>query len=78
MASTKPPTKQIEDGSIDAGLALLLLATPRGIERSQEEIAFVCGCTLQNIQGYEYRALKKIKAEFERRGLANYLNPAES
>lgn len=59
--------KRIEDGSVDAGLLLLELATPRGVERTQDEIAFVCGCSKQNIQGIEYRALKKIKAEFERR-----------
>lgn len=56
-----------QDGTVDAGLFLLAIATPYGIERTQSEIAFVCGCSLQNIQGIEYRALKKIKAEFERR-----------
>lgn len=62
---------EIKDGSVEAGLLLLLQATPRGIERTQAEIAFVCGCSLQNIQAIEHRALKKIKAEFERRRIYN-------
>lgn len=56
--------RPLKDGSIDAGLYLLCLATPRGIERSQKEIAFVCGCTMQNIQAIEYKALRKLRAAF--------------
>jgi transcriptional regulator len=59
----------LRDGSVDAGLAMLALVTPRGVTRSQEEIAAACGCSVQNIQHIERRALKKIRAAFERRGL---------
>ena len=61
--------EDMTDGGLDAGLTLLLAATPRGIERTSAEIAFVCGCNHQDIWHIENRAKKKIKAEFERRGL---------
>lgn len=51
---------RISDGSVDAGLVALELMTPRGMERTQEEIAFVCGCSRQMIQKIERRALKKL------------------
>ena len=57
------------DGTIDAGLFLLELATPPGVERSQKEIAEVCGCSMQNIQRIEYIALRKLRAELEKRGI---------
>lgn len=57
------------DGSVDAGLALLASQTPRGHERTLEEIAEVCGCSLQNIQFIERGALLKIRAEIRRLGL---------
>jgi len=58
----KPP-----DGSIDAGLSLLLAVTPRGHTRTAEEIAFVCGCSMQNIQQIEYRAMSKLRQAFASR-----------
>lgn len=60
---------RLEDGKIDAGLLLLLLTTPRGVTRTQGEIAYVCGCSLQNIQAIERNALKKLKRAFARRGV---------
>lgn len=59
------------DGTVEAGLFLLNLTIPRGVELTQQEIADACGCSLQNIQAIEYRALKKIRVEFERRGITN-------
>lgn len=59
----------LEDGSIDAGLLLLSLVTPRGVERTHREIAFVCGCNHQDIWHIEKRAKKKLKAEFLKRGI---------
>jgi DNA-directed RNA polymerase sigma subunit (sigma70/sigma32) len=61
MKKRKQPT-ELQDGSIDAGLHLLAALTPRGVERTQAEIAFVCGCSMQNIQQIERRALRKIRA----------------
>jgi hypothetical protein len=57
------------DGSVDAGLALLSAQTPYGFERTQEEIAQACGCSMQNIQHIERSALLKIRTEIERLGL---------
>lgn len=59
------------DGSIDAGLLLLSLATPRGRERTLGEIATACGCLKQKIYYIEQQALKKIRREFERRGFTD-------
>jgi DNA-directed RNA polymerase sigma subunit (sigma70/sigma32) len=58
-----------EDGSIDAGLLLLSLVTPPGHERTLEEIAIACGYLRQKIYYIEQQALKKLRVEFERRGL---------
>lgn len=60
---------EMVDGGLDAGLTLLSLATPEGVERTHAEIAFVCGCNHQDIWHIERRAKAKIKAELERRGL---------
>lgn len=60
------------DGSFDAGLLVLSLVTPRGTERSQTEIAEVCGVTQQAIQYIESRAIRKIRAELIRRGVYNF------
>ena len=59
----------LEDGNLDAGLLLLSAAAPSGVTRTHEEIAFVCGCYKQDIWHIENRAKKKLKAEFEKRGL---------
>lgn len=61
--------EEMTDGGLDAGLTLLLSATPRGVERTHAEIAFVCGCNHQDIWHIEARAKKKIKAELNRRGI---------
>ncbi len=57
------------DGGLDAGLTLLAAITPPGVELSLAEIAFVCGCNKQDIWYIENRARRKLKAEFERRGI---------
>lgn len=59
----------LEDGGLDAGLMVLSAITPEGVERTLEEIAFVCGCYKQDIWHIEARAKRKIKAEFEKRGI---------
>lgn len=59
----------LEDGGLDAGLIILSAVTPPGMIRTSEEIAFVCGCNRQDIWHIENRALRKIKAEFEKRGI---------
>ncbi len=51
----------MEDGSIDAGLELLSRATPRGMIRTQEEIAYACGCSRGYIWAVEREALKKLR-----------------
>lgn len=56
------------DGSIDAGLILLEIHF-KDTPLTQADIAEVCGTTVQNIQGYEYRALRKIREELNRRGI---------
>lgn len=67
----KPSIKPLKlvDGSRDAGLVILSALTERGETRTLEDIAFVCGCTKQNIQNIEKNALRKIKAELIRRGV---------
>jgi DNA-directed RNA polymerase sigma subunit (sigma70/sigma32) len=57
------------DGSVDAGLLMLSLCTPRGQTRSLREIAFVCGVKMQNIHYIEKVAIRKIRQEFTKRGI---------
>jgi len=59
----------LEDGGLDAGLTILSAVTPRGVELTLEEIAFVCGCGKQDIWHIENRAKKKLRDEFQKRGL---------
>ncbi len=65
--------EDLTDGGLDVGLTVLSAVTPHGVERTLEEIAFVCGCNKQDIWHIERRAKQKLKAEFERRGLSNWL-----
>jgi hypothetical protein len=58
----KPP-----DGSIDAGLFVLSLVTPRGVELTQGEIAFVCGCSKGLIYWIEKSAKRKLALALKRR-----------
>lgn len=60
---------ELQDGSIDAGLYILEKVTPRGVRLTQEEIAFVCGCSKGYIYLLEKQAREKLRREFERRGL---------
>lgn len=55
------------DGGLDAGLIMLSALTDEGETRTLEEIAFVCGVKWQAIHAIEQRAIKKIRAEMERR-----------
>lgn len=56
----------LRDGSIDAGLVVLLAVTPRGHTWTQQEIADVCGCARGLIWNIEDRAMKKLKKAYER------------
>lgn len=69
-----PDDEEITDGSLDAGLVVLSAITPRGVELSLEDIAYVCGCNRQDIWHIERRAMRKLKAEFARRGLDTIFN----
>lgn len=59
----------LDDGGVDAGLSLLELAIPAGVELTQAEIAYVCGCSRAYIYYLERKAMKKLRRAFERRGL---------
>jgi len=60
---------EMEDGGIDAGLLLLELMLPRGIELSQADIAFVCGCSRGYIWLLEKTARQKLRRKFEQLGI---------
>lgn len=62
------PWGRIEDGSIEAGLYLLSLITPRGVTLTQAQIADACGCSRGLIYLIEREALRKLKAALGRRG----------
>ncbi len=57
------------DGSIDAGLFLLVLTSRPGLTLTREQIAFVCGCSPSYIQQIEQRAMQKLRGALQRRGL---------
>lgn len=59
--SVKSRKKPITDGSIDAGLLLLSLATPRGITQTLDDIAYVCGCSRSFIGQIETDAIRKLR-----------------
>lgn len=61
-----PPPDELVDGSFEAGLYLLSLVTPRGVELSVEEIAEVCGCSKGKIWRIESNAMRKLKARLRR------------
>ena len=61
LAKKPKGKKEIRDGTVDAGLLLLLLMTPKGVELTTEEIAFVCGCSVQRIRQIQMNALKKLQ-----------------
>jgi len=69
MRADLPP-----DGSIDAGLLMLLLITPRGVVRTYHEIATACGCSHTAIQKIEARALRKLQQGDKGRKLAQFIN----
>lgn len=57
--------QRLIDGSIDAGLFLLGRITAPGQCRTQEEIAFVCGCHRGRISQIERAALRKLRNRLE-------------
>lgn len=64
----KPPSADNNlpaDGSIDAGLLVLEMITPRGETWTQEDIATVCGCSRGYIWLLEKQARAKIKKRFQ-------------
>lgn len=58
---------QPPDGSIDAGLLILSRITPRGVHLTQEEIAFVCGCSRAYIYLLEKTAIDKLRRALQHR-----------
>jgi hypothetical protein len=62
-ASTRFDPSELEDGSIEAGLYLLSLITPRGVELTQEEIAEACGCSRAMIYLIEKGAMRKLRRQ---------------
>lgn len=56
----------MKDGSIDAGLLLLTMILPRGVELSLPEIAYVCGCSPTIIKRLESSALRKLRVHADR------------
>lgn len=64
-----PIPEDLEDGGIDAGLYLLEQLLPRGIELTQAEIAYVCGCSRGYIWLLEKTAREKLRRAFTRRGM---------
>jgi hypothetical protein len=58
-----PPLEEVRDGSIEAGLLLLSMVTPRGVELTQTEIAFVCGCSRGLIYLIEKAATRKLRRQ---------------
>lgn len=63
------PQVELIDGGVDAGLHLLALVTPRGVEWTQEEIAYVCGCSKGYIYLLEKTAMQKLRRVCEARKL---------
>lgn len=61
VKARKKAQKPITDGSIDAGLLLLSLATPRGITRTLDDIAYVCGCSRSHIEQIQINAIKRLR-----------------
>jgi len=51
------------------GLAIAYATCPPGIARSGAEIAAYCGCTQQNIDLIEKRALDKVRKGLQLRGI---------
>lgn len=51
------------DGTIDAGLLVLEMITPRGETWTQEDIAHVCGCS----RGYIWLLEKQARAKMRQR-----------
>lgn len=63
------------DGSVDAGLILLMSVGPPGRCWSQEEIAQVCGCSRTMIWQLENRALQKLRRPYVVKKLKEAMQP---
>jgi hypothetical protein len=63
-----PSLDEAQDGSIEAGLLLLSMVTPRGVELTQTEIAHVCGCSRGLIYLIEKSAVHKLRRQEHRFG----------
>jgi hypothetical protein len=59
----------------DEGLDRLYRSTPRGLIRTHREIADAAGAKFQTIFYIEQQALKKIRAEFDRRRITPEVLP---
>jgi hypothetical protein len=60
----------IKDGSVEAGL-ILLQNHPMLSLFTLEDIAFVCGCSIKNIQNTEQRALIRMRNFLVERRICN-------
>ena len=58
--------REYSDGGVDSGLLVLLETRAPERELTQEEIAFVCGCSKGYIWNLEKRAMNKLRKEFEK------------
>lgn len=67
MSSSNQHPEQFLDGSIDAGLWLLERVIPRGVILTQDEIAYVCGCSRGYIWLLEKSAKEKLRRVIARR-----------
>lgn len=63
------PHELPKDGTIEAGLFVLEQLSYPGVEWELDEIAIACGTSRQHIFYFQEQAKKKIRLEFERRGL---------
>ena len=59
----------MSDGGVDAGPHGRHQHVQPGVTFSAREIAFVCGCSRQLIYQIEWRALRRLRAAYERRGV---------
>lgn len=64
---------QQENGTIDAGLAILAIINRRGQRLTCQEIADVCDCSRSLIWKIERQAIKKMRARLMAAGLREAL-----
>lgn len=55
----------MKSNDVDLGLSVLCVVSQRDDTLSTKDIADVCGCSRNNIDEIEKRALKKLRAKFK-------------